>query len=90
MGMIFHCSVRFLNTILPYKFLITGFWKKSNENSIKTFEFNLWKKSSKDQDIQSAHKDIKKSFSYILFVCIISNESLIQIDSFSSISLLFN
>ena len=49
MRIIFNCSVRFLNMILPYIFLITGFWKKSNGNGIKTFEFNP-RKSSNNQD----------------------------------------
>ena len=49
---------RFLNAILPYVFLITGFWKEGNGE--KFFEFNLWKKSLIDQDIQSAHKALKK------------------------------
>ena len=62
MGIIFNCSVRFLNMILPYVFLITGFWNKGNGNGIKTFEFNLCEKSSNDQDIQSAHKALKNSF----------------------------
>ena len=67
MRIIFNCSVRFLNTILPYIFLITGFWKKGNGNGIKTFEFNPWKKNSNDHDNQSYHKDIKNSF---LKVCL--------------------
>ena len=64
MRIIFNCSVRFLNMILPniHVFLITGFWKKGNVNGIKTFQFNLWEKSSNNHDIQSAHKDIKYSF----------------------------
>ena len=53
---------RFLNAILPYVFLITGFWKEGN--GVKNFEFNLWKKSLIDQDIQSAHKALKKLFLY--------------------------
>ena len=62
MGIIFNSSVRLLNTILPYIFLITGFWKKDNGNGIKTSEFNLWEKSLNNQDIKFAHKDIKNSF----------------------------
>ena len=76
---------RFLNAILPYVFLITGFWKDGN--GVKIFEFNLWKKSLIDQDIQSAHKALKNSF-YILIVCIISNSK--QINSFSPLSSLFH
>ena len=78
---------RFLNAILPYVFLITGFWKEGNGNGVKIFEFNLWKISLIDQDIQSAHKALKNS-SYILIVCIISNSK--QIDSFSPLSSLFH
>ena len=78
---------RFLNAILPYVFLITGFWKEGNENGVKMFEFNLWKKSLIDQDIQSAQKALKNS-SYILIVCIISNSK--QINSFSPLSSLFH
>ena len=78
---------RFLNAILPYAFLITGFWKEGNGNGVKIFEFNLWKKSLIDQDIQCAHKALKNS-SYILIVCIISNSK--QIDSFSPLSSLFH
>ena len=44
---------RFLNAILSYVFLITGFWKEGNGNGVKIFEFNFWKKSLIDQDIQS-------------------------------------
>ena len=68
MGIIFNCSFKFLNTILPYIFLIKGFWKKGNGNGIKTFEFNLLEKSLNDQDIQSAHYDIKTLF--LNFVCL--------------------
>ena len=63
---------RYLNAILPYVFLLTDFWKEGNGNGVKIFEFNLWKKSLIDQDIQSVHKALKNS-SYILIVCIISN-----------------
>ena len=56
------CSY-FLNIFnIPHIFLITGFWKKGNENGTKTFEFNPWKENSNDQDNQSYHKDIKNSF----------------------------
>ena len=78
---------RFLNAILPYVFLITSFWKEGNGNGVKISEFNLWKKSLIDQDIQSAYKALKNS-SYILIVCIISNSK--QIDSFSPLSSLFH
>ena len=62
MRITFNCSVRFLNTILRYIFLITGFSTKGNGNGIITFKFNPWKKSSIDQSNQSYHKDIKNSF----------------------------
>ena len=62
MRIMFNWSVRFLNAILLCIFWITGFWKKGNGNGIKTFEFNLWGKSSNNQDIQSSHKDMKNSF----------------------------
>ena len=76
MGIIFNCSVRLSNTILPYIFLITGFWKKDNQNGIKTFEFNLWEKSSEYQDIQSAHKDKKTLF--FIFFCLHNYKSITQ------------
>ena len=77
MGVIFNCSVRFLNMILPYIFLITDFWKKDNRNGIKTFKFNLWEKSSSDQNIQSAHKDIKKTL-FFNFSCLHKFKSITQ------------
>ena len=61
MGIIFDCSVRFLNTILPYIFLITNFWKKGNGNGIKTFEFNLWK--AQTIKISSCSQRYKELFS---------------------------
>ena len=71
---------RFLNAILPYVFLITGFWKEGNGKWCKNFLNSIsGRKSLIDQDIQSAHKALKNS-SYILIVCIISNSK--QINSF--------
>ena len=42
--------------IFDYRFLERTKWKCK-----KNFEFNLWKKSLIDQDIQSAHKALKNS-----------------------------